>query len=176
MKSSLHSQVMQHKRIKGDKRPEAALMAACIKDFNAKQTTKEPHVLRRARCCPQPLAADRSIQADAWHPLAEFPCPAFRCSGVPHQQTLASRFLRAAGQTCNPPANTCSVVLVEGEAHGLVGSRHREIHQGAQGPESHWKEPQREEQGAILRKEPDDEMVRHAACFFRPGCRSFRPL
>ena len=31
---------MQHKRIQGDKRPEAMLMAACIKDFNTKQTTK----------------------------------------------------------------------------------------------------------------------------------------
>lgn len=167
---------MQHKRIKGDKRPDAMLMAACIKDFNAKQTTKNRtssderdailNLLQQTDQFRQTLgthwqnfpvphsAVPVSLMSKPWHQDSYEPPVKRATHPLTHEALCSSKAKRTAW--LDRVIGKYTKALKDLRATG--------------------KNPNVKSMGAILRKEPDDEMVRHAACLFTAWLPQFQTV
>ena len=169
------SKVVHHRRATGDTRPESQLLALAIKNFNAQQIAKN-RVTADEREAILNLHGQtpgfRKLLAEHWQ---TFPVP---CSAVP--VSLLSKAWH--GNTYEPQSVKKSVSPRTFEA--LLGSPDKremwlrrvigKYMKNLKDARASGKSVNIRSFGPILRKEPDDEMVRHMACMFVTWVPAFR--
>jgi hypothetical protein len=166
--------VMHHKRAKGDKRPDTTMLALCIKEFNGKQTAKNRvSVEEREAILTLHSQTDnfRKMLAHHWqnYPVAYSAVPvsllakSWLCDVYePPVKKLAFPRTHAALQGNQEKRETWLMRVIGKYLKGLKDMR-------ATGKSVNIRNV-----GMVLRRETDDEMVRHCACMLTTWLPMFR--
>ena len=166
--------VVQYKRSTGDKRPDSFLLALAIKEFNQKQspknrvTTEEREAILNLRA---QTVEFRNLLADHWQsfPVCHSAVPVSLLAKPWHSDTYEP-VVKKSTHPRMYEALTGSKEKREMWLKRVIGKYMKNLRD----MRTSGKTINIRSVGQLLRKEPDDEMVRHCACLFTAWLPQFR--